>query len=177
MPGSGDRQVRSATEDDAAACAAIYAPYVTDTAISFEAEPPSASEMADRIRAASERHAWIVLEEAGTVIGYAYALPFRDRAAYSRTCEVSVYMETGRHGAGGGRALYAALLERLAGRGFHLAVAGMTLPNDASVALHQALGFEPVGTFREVGFKHGRWHDVAWVQLVLKPGEDRPTST
>jgi phosphinothricin acetyltransferase len=168
--------VRDAKTEDAAACAAIYAPYVTDTAISFELDPPSADDMARRIQAASERHAWLVLEEAGTVIGYSYAVPFRERAAYSRTCEVSVYMETGRHRTGGGRALYAALLARLAERGFHLAVAGMTLPNEASVALHRALGFEPVGTYREVGFKHGGWHDVGWMQLVLNPGEDRPTS-
>ena len=90
------RRLRRATEDDGAACAAIYAPYVTDTAISFETEPPSPAEMAVRIEAASRRHAWIVLQDAESVIGYAYGLPFRPRAAYSRTCEVSVYMETGR---------------------------------------------------------------------------------
>jgi L-amino acid N-acyltransferase YncA len=174
MPASDDRRVRRATEDDAAACAAIYAPYVTDTAISFEMDPPSVDEMAARIRAASEAHAWLVLEEAGTITGYAYGVPFRTRSAYNGTCEVSVYMQMGHHRTGGGRALYEALLARLADRGFHLAVAGMTLPNDASVALHRALGFEPVGVYREVGFKHGRWHDVAWVQRLLAPGEDRP---
>jgi L-amino acid N-acyltransferase YncA len=163
------RRLRRATEDDGAACAAIYAPYVTDTAISFETEPPSPAEMAVRIEAASRRHAWIVLQDAESVIGYAYGLPFRPRAAYSRTCEVSVYMETGRRRTGGGSTLYTALLARLAERGFHLAVAGMTLPNDASVALHRALGFEPVGVYRQVGFKHGRWHDVAWVQRLLGP--------
>lgn len=160
-------RVRPATEMDAAACAAIYAPYVTDTAVSFETEPPSAEEMADRIASASVNHAWLVLEEAGVVVGYAYGIPFRDRAAYRWTCEVSVYMQMGRRRTGGGRALYEALLARLAERGYHLAVAGMTLPNEASVGLHRALGFEPVGTYREVGFKHGRWHDVAWVQRIL----------
>jgi L-amino acid N-acyltransferase YncA len=167
MAATGERRVRSATEADGAACAAIYAPYVTDTAISFETEPPSASDMAERIRSASRRHAWLVLTESENVIGYAYGVPFRARAAYSLTCEVSVYMDMGRHRTGGGRTLYEALLSRLADRGFHLAVAGMTLPNDASIALHRALGFEPVGTYREVGFKHGRWHDVAWVQRLL----------
>jgi L-amino acid N-acyltransferase YncA len=159
-------RVRPATEMDAAACAAIYAPYVTDTAISFETEPPSAEEMAGRIASASANHAWLVLEEAG-VVGYAYGFPFRDRAAYRRTCEVSVYMQMGRRRTGGGRALYEALLARLTELGYHLVVAGMTLPNEASVALHRALGFEPVGTYREVGFKHGRWHDVAWMQRIL----------
>jgi L-amino acid N-acyltransferase YncA len=163
------RLLRSATEDDGAACASIYAPYVTDTAISFETEPPSPSETSRRIRAALDRHAWLVLEEGESIIGYAYGAPFRDRAAYAWSCEVSVYMEMGRRRTGGGRTLYEALLERLADRGFHLAVAGMTLPNDASLALHRALGFEPVGVYRQVGFKHGRWHDVAWAQRLLGP--------
>jgi L-amino acid N-acyltransferase YncA len=161
------RRLRPATEDDGAACAAIYAPYVTGTAISFETEPPSRAEMSKRIRAASQRHAWLVLEEAESIIGYAYGAPFRDRAAYAWTCEVTVYMELGRHRTGGGRTLYTALLERLTDRGFHLAVAGMTLPNDASVALHRALGFEPAGVYRQVGLKHGSWHDVAWMQRLL----------
>jgi L-amino acid N-acyltransferase YncA len=147
---------------------------VRDTAISFETESPSPDEMAARIEDASRRHAWLVLEDAEGVTGYAYGAEFRSRAAYSRTCEVSVYMDTGRRGAGGGRALYTALLARLADRGFHLAVAGMTLPNDASVALHRALGFEPVGVYRQVGFKHGRWHDVAWMERLLEPATERP---
>jgi L-amino acid N-acyltransferase YncA len=161
------RRLRPATEDDGAACAAIYAPYVTGTAISFETDPPSPAETSKRIRAASQRHAWLVLEEGESIIGYAYGAPFRTRAAYAWTCEVSVYMEMGRHRTGGGRTLYTALLEQLANGGFHLAVAGMTLPNDASLALHRALGFEWVGVHRQVGFKHGRWHDVAWMQRLL----------
>jgi phosphinothricin acetyltransferase len=159
--------VRDATAQDAAACAAIYAPYVTDTAISFEETPPPAGEMADRIVAASRAHAWVVLEDAGRVVGYAYGGPFHGRAAYRFSCEVSVYVELGRRRTGAGRALYEPLLSRLTERGFHTALAGMTLPNDASVALHRALGFQPVATYREVGFKHGAWHDVAWVQRFL----------
>ena len=159
--------VRDATAQDAAACAAIYAPYVTDTPISFEEQPPSASEMADRILAASRTHAWVVLEDGGRVVGYAYGGPFRNRAAYRFSCEVSVYVETGRRRTGAGRALYEALLPRLTERGFNTALAGMTMPNDASVALHRAMSFHPVGTYREVGFKHGAWHDVAWVQRIL----------
>jgi L-amino acid N-acyltransferase YncA len=164
------RVVRDASAADAEACRAIYAPYVRDTVISFEAEPPSEAEMAARIAAASATHAWLVLEDDGEVTGYAYGARFAPRAAYRWACEVSVYVERGRQRTGAGRALYEALLDRLAERGFHMAVAGMTLPNDASVALHRALGFEPVGTWRRIGFKHGAWHDVAWTQRRLADG-------
>ena len=161
------RVVRDATPSDAPACAAVYRPYVVGTAVTFETEPPSPQEMAARIAAAASTHAWLVLEEAGEVVGYAYGGPFRSRAAYRWSCEVSVYLATGWRGRGGGRALYAELLDRLGRRGFRTALAGMTLPNDASVGLHAALGFEPVGTFRAVGWKHGAWRDVTWVQLPL----------
>ncbi len=166
------RTVRDAEPRDAGACAAIYAPYVTDTSISFEAEPPSAAQMAERIAAALRTHAWLVLQERGEVIGYAYGGPFKERAAYRWSCEVSVYLARERHRSGGGRALYEALLARLAGRGFRTALAGMTLPNEPSVRLHRAMGFEPVGTYRRVGWKHGAWRDVAWVQRSLVPGGD-----
>ena len=164
------RLVRDATAADAEACRAIYAPYVRDTVISFESEPPTEAEMAARIAAANATHAWLVLEDDGEVVGYAYGGPFAPRAAYQWACEVSVYVEIDRHRTGAGRALYEALLTRLAERGFHMAVAGMALPNDASVALHRALGFEPVGTWRRIGFKHGAWHDVAWTQRQLADG-------
>jgi L-amino acid N-acyltransferase YncA len=167
--------VRSATPADAPACAAIYAPYVTDTAISFETEPPGAEEMAERIAAAQRRHAWLVLEHDGRVVGYAYGGPHNPRAAYRWSCEVSVYLEPGRTRSGGGRALYAALLARLAERGMRTAVAGMTLPNDASVGFHRAMGFEPVGIYRRIGWKHDAWHDVAWVQRSLHAGPDPPS--
>jgi phosphinothricin acetyltransferase len=160
-------KVRDASLDDAPACAAIYAPYVIDTSITFEIDPPSPAEMATRIASAQETHAWLVLEDSGDVIGYAYGGPFKARAAYRWSCEVSVYLKLGRRRIGGGRALYTALLERLAERGFRTAVAGMTLPNEASVGLHRAMGFEPVGTYRRIGWKHDAWHDVAWTQLSL----------
>jgi L-amino acid N-acyltransferase YncA len=156
------RQVRTATPDDAAACAAIYAPYVADSAISFETEPPSPAEMADRVAGAI---AWFVLEDAGRVAGYAYAGPFHRRAAYRWACEVSVYLERGRRRTGAGRALYDVLLPHLTERGYRVAVAGMTLPNDASEGLHRALGFAPVGTYRRIGYKFDAWHDVAWTGL------------
>jgi phosphinothricin acetyltransferase len=169
-----DAVVRDATPDDAGACAAIYAPYVTDTAITFEYDPPSAAEMSRRIAAAQRAHAWLVLEEAGRVIGYAYAGPYKERAAYRWSCEVSVYLETGRGRSGGGRALYGALFVRLAERGYRTAVAGVTLPNEASAGFHAALGFEPVGTFRRIGWKHGQWRDVAWVQRPIAGGDEPP---
>jgi L-amino acid N-acyltransferase YncA len=160
----GDMDVRHATPDDATACAAVYAPYVTDTAVSFELEPPDAAEMARRMQAA---HAWLVLEDEGRVVGYAYAGTFHPRAAYRFACETSVYLQRGLERRGGGRALYAVLLPLLKERGFTTAIAGMTLPNPGSVGLHQALGFEPVGTYRRVGLKFDAWHDVAWTQLML----------
>jgi phosphinothricin acetyltransferase len=161
--------IRDASASDAEACAAIYAPYVTDTAITFEAEPPTIGEMAERITKSVKTHAWLVMEDEGRVVGYAYAGPYKERAAYRWSCEVSVYLEPGRRRTGGGRALYEALFARLVERGFRTAVAGMTLPNDASAGLHRALGFEPIGTYRRIGWKHGAWRDVAWAQRDLVP--------
>ena len=173
-----DLLVRDATADDAPACAAIYAPYVTGTTVTFETEPPDAAEMGRRIAKAQERHAFLVLEEAGDVVGYAYAGPFKERAAYRWSCEVSVYLADAWHGRGGGRRLYEALLQRLTARGYRMAAAGMTQPNEASARLHAALGFEPVGTYRAIGWKFGAPRDVTWVQRPLgapvAPGEDPP---
>ncbi|TYP86616.1 GNAT family N-acetyltransferase [Blastococcus xanthinilyticus] len=172
--GAPDPFVRDAVPGDAAACAAIYAPYVTGTAITFETDPPAPEQMAGRIAAAQRRHAWLVLEEDGVVLGYAYGGPYKERAAYRWSCEVSVYLDGARHRRGGGRALYEELFRRLAERGFRTAVAGMTLPNEPSVRLHTALGFEPIGTYRRIGFKHGRWRDVLWAQRALGPYDDEP---
>ncbi len=166
--------VREAEDADAAACAAIYAPYVRDTAITFELEPPAETEMAARIAAARHTHAWLVADDGGRVVGYAYGGPYKSRAAYRWSCEVSVYVDRGRRRAGAGRALYRELFSRLAARGYRTAVAGMTLPNGASEALHRAMGFEPVGTYRRIGWKHGAWHDVAWAQRVLAAGDEPP---
>lgn len=172
---SGGRpNVRDASEHDAEACAAIYAPYVTDTAITFESDPPCPAEMAERIATAARTYAWVVLENESRVVGYAYGAPFKSRVAYRWSCEVSVYLERGRRRTGGGRALYDALFARLAERGFRTAVAGMTLPNEASVGLHRAMGFEPVGTYRRIGWKHNTWHDVAWAQRTITTGQDPP---
>lgn len=169
-----DWLVRDATVDDAAACARIYEPYVRDTVVSFELEPPTAAEVAARIAAALARHAWLVLEDDGRVVGYAYGSAFNARAAYDWTTSVSVYTEPGRHRTGAGRALYSALLDRLAARGYRTALAGIALPNDASVGLHTAMGFELVGTYRRVGWKLGRWNDVARYQRPLGDPTDDP---
>ncbi|TDV46324.1 GNAT family N-acetyltransferase [Actinophytocola oryzae] len=160
---------------DAAACAAIYAPYVRDTAITFEWDPPTVAEMSERIAASRRSHAWLVGEEDGRVVGYAYGGPFKTRAAYRWSCEVSVYVELGRRRTGAGRALYEELFTRLADRGYQTAVAGMTLPNDASIGLHKALGFEPAGTYRRIGWKHDAWHDVTWAQRPLGEQVTPPT--
>ncbi len=165
--------IRDAVPADAPRCAEVYAPYVTDAAVSFELEPPSAAEMAARIARAQEGHAWLVAERDDRVVGYAYGGEWMTRAAYRWSCTVSVYLEPGLRRTGTGRALYEALFTRLAARGHRTALAGITLPNPASEGLHRALGFEPVGTFRRVGFKDGSWHDVAWWQRPLT-GDDGP---
>jgi phosphinothricin acetyltransferase len=170
-------RVRPATPADAGACAAIYAPYVEHTAVSFEERPPSVEEMRGRIESGLRTHAWVVLEDEAhggrQVYGYAYAGPYKARPAYRWSCEVSVYVEQDHHRSGAGRALYLALFDRLVERGFVVAVAGMTLPNPASVGLHRALGFEDVGTWRGIGHKAGAWHDVHWMQRTLA-GTGRP---
>ena len=162
--------IRPATPADTRAVAAIYAHYVEHTAITFDLVAPPVTAWEGRLAAAAwRRHPWLVAEEHGAVAGYAYAGPFRDRPAYDRTAETTVYL---RHDAGGrglGCALYAALLDALASGGFHLAVAGMTLPNPASQGLHRALGFRSVGIFEQVGHKFGRWWDVEFLQLRLAP--------
>jgi L-amino acid N-acyltransferase YncA len=168
-----DLRIRDAdAARDAAACAAIYAPHVEDSPVSFEERAPSAEEMAARIERYAASHAWLVAEREGRAVGYAYATAFNERPAYRWSASVSVYVAEGERGAGIGRALYTALFEHLRERGFHMACAGITLPNAASVALHEKLGFEPVGVNREIGWKHGAWRDVGWWQLELAPAGD-----
>lgn len=167
--------VRVATEDDAAHVRAIYAPIVRDTCISFELAPPAVDEMAARIRTTLESLPWIVAARRGDVLGYAYASPYRHRAAYGWSVEVSVYVHADARRRGIARALYESLFAVLRLQGFVRAYAGVALPNDASEAMHVALGFEPVGVYRSAGFKHGGWHDVAWWQRGLSAGGDDPT--
>lgn len=168
------RSASTANADDAIACAAIYAPYVADTVISFELVPPNASTMRERIETAVQTHAWLVVEIDATVVGYAYAHPFASRPAYRWSCESSIYLAASHRQAGIGSQLYSALLERLTERGFRTVLAGLTLPNAASERLHRSAGFEPVGVYRRVGWKDGAWRDVAWYQRDLAIGDDPP---
>jgi phosphinothricin acetyltransferase len=159
--------IRLARTEDAAACAAIYRPYVTESWVSFELEAPDPAEMAARIARYGASHAWLIAERAGEVIGYAYASPHRDRAAYASSCDVAIYVASAAARSGVGRALYGELLAGLKAQGLHAAFAGIALPNPASIALHEACGFTPLGVYREVGFKMGGWRDVGWWQRLL----------
>ncbi len=170
--------LRMATEDDAPDLAEIYAPIVRDTAISFELDPPCADEMKRRLRAIHEVAPWIVAAEDGRCLGYAYARRFRERAAYAWSAETTVYVAREARRRGVGRALYVALLEGLTHQGYRKVLALITLPNDASVGLHESLGFRPAGVLHEVGFKHGEWHDVGtWErELGVRSTSPRPPS-
>ena len=159
---------------DAAACAEIYAPSVTSGVASFEEEPPDAAEMRRRIEATSERFPWLVAERGGAVAGYAYGTVHRTRRAYRWVVEVTAYVDARHHGTGVGKQLYQALLPLLARQRLQVAVAGITLPNDASVALHESVGFRPVGVYRDFGYKFGAWHDVGWWQARLAPATASP---
>lgn len=168
-------RIRLAQTRDAAEVAAIYEPYVTDSSVSFEWEPPDAKEIAARISKVLESKPWLVYLVDGAVAGYAYASSHRDRAAYQWSVEVSAYTHPQYRRAGIARALYEQLFLMLAGQGYYNAYAGITLPNDASVGFHAALGFEPIGVYRKIGFKHGQWHDVAWFARALRE-HDAPQS-
>ena len=165
--------IRLAEEGDAEGVRSIYAPVVRETAISFELEPPSREEMRERIRSLRGRLPWLLCTEGPEVCGYAYADRFRTRAAYQWSAEVTVYVSATWRRRGVGQALYTSLLESLRLLGYRSAFAGIALPNPASIALHETLGFRPAGIFRAAGFKLGRWHDVGWWQLELQP-LDRP---
>jgi L-amino acid N-acyltransferase YncA len=154
---------------DAAACAAIYAPHVAEAATSFEEEAPDAEELARRIETVTATHPWLVAERGGEVVGYVYACPHRAKPAYRWSVDVAVYIAEAEWRQGHGRRLYEELFERLRGQGFHMACAGITLPNEASVGLHESLGFTRVGVYREIGWKQGAWRDVGWWQLELLP--------
>jgi phosphinothricin acetyltransferase len=168
--------IRDAVRADTQALLALYRPFVTDTAVSFELEPPSAAEFEQRIVAAQSKWAWLVAERGGELVGYAYGSSFRARAAYQWSTEISAYVHGAHHGQGVGRALYTRLLAVLTEMGYCTAYAGITLPNEASIRLHKAVGFGEVGVFRRAGYKFGKWHDVSWWQRELRqepPAERR----
>jgi L-amino acid N-acyltransferase YncA len=175
------RRIRLAEASDVVALAAIYAPSVTDTPISFEDIAPDAAEMARRLAANLAFAPWLVLEDdaagddpralesGGAVVGYAYASRHRERAAYQWSVDVTVYVRGDQRRRGVGSALYRLLFDLLRAQGFRAAHAGITLPNASSVGLHESLGFRPVALYPAVGYKRGAWHDVGWWQLELSP--------
>jgi len=165
-------QIRVATPQDAEEIARIYEPYVRDSAVSFELEPPPAEVVAQRMEAAGNAYPWLVAAGARGLFGYAYGAPHRSRGAYRFAVEVSVYLDEAARGRGIGRRLMSALLEELESSGFTTALAGTTLPNPASTALFTSLGFEQVGVFRRVGFKFDDWHDVGWWQKGLNSEDE-----
>ena len=160
-------EIRPATVADAEAIQRIYAPIVAKTAISFEDVPPSVEVMAERITATLRTHPYLVAVDGENVCGYVYASEHAERAAYRYSVNTTVYIAPEARRLGVGRLLYSGLLPELERRGFHVAYAGITLPNPGSVALHQSVGFTPVGVYREAGFKFGLWHDVGWWQRLL----------
>ena len=188
--------IRTASPADADAIAAIYGPYCDGTVISFEETAPTADEMARRIASIGATRPWIVLETAsgpsearrgrssasgvaraeddGTVIGYAYASAHYERAAYRWSVSTAIYVSRDHHRRGAGRALYTTLFALLRALGYRQATAGITLPNPASVGLHRAFGFAPVGVYRQIGYKLGEWHDVGWYQAEIQPGAAAP---
>jgi L-amino acid N-acyltransferase YncA len=173
-------QIRDAGPADAEAVQAIYAPVVRDTAISFELEPPTVEEMRGRIVATTGSLPWLVaVDDAGAVIGYAYAGRHRERAAYQWSVDVSAYVHADHRGRGVGKALYERMFDLLAAAGYCQAFAGIALPNVASVALHESIGFAPLGVYRNVGFKNGAWRDVGWWQkeIQLPPCPETPKQT
>lgn len=179
--------LRLATVADAPDVHAIYTPIVRETAISFEWDPPGIDEVADRIGRTLERFPWLVAvgaagaDEPATVttqhegvLGYAYATPYRSRVAYRWSTEVSVYVARVAQRRGVGRRLYSSLFALLRAQNYHIAYAGITLPNPSSVGLHDALGFERIGVFPHAGFKFGGWHDVLWLHRELAAAQSEP---
>ncbi len=169
--------IRVATLTDAEAIAAIYAPVVANTFISFELTAPTVNEMRDRIANTLQDLPWLVSQDAeGLVNGYVYASRHRERLAYQWSVDVTAYVREDARGRGVGKRLYEALFPQLAALGYFQAFAGIALPNVASVALHESVGFRPLGVYRKVGFKLGAWHDVGWWQRELRDPMEQPTS-
>lgn len=158
-------------ERDGLACAEIYAPYVRDTAITFEYEPPDGDEFRQRI---ADSLIWLIAESDGDLMGYAYASRHRERAAYQWAADAAVYILSGAQRRGVGGLLCQELFRRARAGGLRTMCAGVTQPNEASNRFHEAMGFESVGTYRSVGWKADSWHDVTWYQLDLTPGDSRP---
>ncbi|QHV95776.1 arsinothricin resistance N-acetyltransferase ArsN1 family B [Spirosoma endbachense] len=167
--------IRFAKLTDTPAILAIYAPYVNNSAITFEYVVPTLSDFSERIQIIQEQFPYLVAESDGRVLGYAYASRHRDRMAYQWAVETSVYVHPDGQRQGIARQLYTSLFDLLRRQGYYNAYAGITAPNQKSEALHQAMGFEPIGIYPNVGYKLGAWHDVAWFKLILQPHQVNPT--
>lgn len=163
-----DRIIRPVCKDDAAAILAIYAPYVTDTAITFETEIPTLEDFSKRIEEIQSNYPYLVCEIGGKVVGYAYASKHRERAAYRYSVEVSVYVSQDHHRRGIGKALYKHLLAALQNYSYYSAYAGITYPNEKSIGFHKSFGFAEVGIFHNAGYKNDKWLDVIWLEKPLK---------
>jgi L-amino acid N-acyltransferase YncA len=174
-------RLRLATPADGAAVAALYAPYVRDTSITFESEEPDAAEFARRIEGVLKLAPWLLAVEDGPqgerLLGYCYGTTWRTRVAYRWVVETAIYVDRRQHRRGIGRALYGALLDLLRLQGFCRALGGITIPNPESVVLHEKLGFRPAGLFPRCGFKHGTWWDVGFWYLELRPHPPQPQET
>lgn len=168
--------IRTARADDAEAVHAIYAPAVDDTAITFETERPGVEVMRQRILTRLQHYPWLVWEENGSVLAYAYATRFRERAAYDWIAETSIYVHADARRRGIARKLYGALLDVMRLQGINQAVGVITLPGDVSVALHETMGFTPAGVWRKAGYKLGRWWDVGVWQRELQTPANPPTA-
>lgn len=164
-----DVVVRAFAERDVAPANALTNHYIATTAVHFASEPASDREFRATWEAGRADYPWLAAEVDGAFAGYARAYRWRERAAYARTAEVGIYVERSQQGRGVGRVLYAELLRQLQHAGFRTAIGGIALPNPASIRLHEALGFRHVGTFRGVGCKFGRWHDVDFWQIDFGP--------
>ncbi len=159
--------IREVRATDAARIAAIYNHYVRKTVVTFEESPVPESEMARRIAETAASYPWLVWEDGGEVLAYANGSSWKRRSAYRYAAESTIYAAPEAIGRGIGSKLYPALLERMRAQGLHCAIGGIALPNPASIALHEKLGFAPIGRFRQVGFKFGQWVDVGYWELVL----------
>lgn len=168
-------KIRPATASDAEAIANIYRHYVEHTSITFEVDPPSPTEFAERITKVTTKFPWLICEYQGKTVGYAYACLHRERAAYRWSVDTAVYVDTECRGKALGRLLYERLIPEVRSLGYYNAFAGITLPNERSVKLHENVGFKSIGVYKSVGYKQGSWHDVGWWQLQLREYSSSPT--
>jgi len=167
-------KVRRANCSDAPFIAETYRPFVAESWASFEQKVPDADEIAARIDTAGALYPWLIAEQDGRAMAYAYASPHRSRAAYVSSVDTTIYCAEGMRGKGVGKGLYEALIELLTKQHYVMAFAGIALPNAASIALHQSVGFELIGTYPNVGYKHGAWRDTQWWGRPLAKPQDPP---